>query len=144
MTILGSTFSFSFETDLCAPPSDDEMLQLCEKQQSKPRKRSGQSSIPKPAAIENVKPLPAKPAALADRISLKILVAEDNLVCTARGLTLMTCLLTWLLGVRKINQKLAFRLLNQLGYVPDLAGDGQQAVDAAKKQNYDLILMVRN
>jgi PleD family two-component response regulator len=48
-----------------------------------------------------------------------ILVAEDNL----------------------INQKLILRVLNKLGYQPDLANDGQEVLNIVSKKTYDLILM---
>jgi PAS domain S-box-containing protein len=50
---------------------------------------------------------------------LRILVAEDN----------------------PINQKFAVRLLTKLGYRPDLVSDGGEAVEAALRRPYDLILM---
>jgi len=48
-----------------------------------------------------------------------ILIAEDNLM----------------------NQKLITRILNKLGYEPDLANDGQEVLDLMEQKNYDLILM---
>jgi signal transduction histidine kinase/CheY-like chemotaxis protein/uncharacterized protein YigA (DUF484 family) len=50
---------------------------------------------------------------------LRILLAEDNAV----------------------NQKLALRLLQQMGLSADVVGDGQAAVDAIEGGQYDLILM---
>ena len=50
---------------------------------------------------------------------LDILIAEDN----------------------PINQKLAIRVLNRLGYEPKLANNGKEAVDMVVTQPYDLILM---
>jgi CheY-like chemotaxis protein len=50
---------------------------------------------------------------------LRILLAEDNAV----------------------NQKLALRLLKQMGLSADVVGDGQAAVDAIESGQYDLILM---
>ncbi|MEO1590731.1 MAG: response regulator [Cyanobacteria bacterium J06632_22] len=56
---------------------------------------------------------------LADRLPLKILVAEDNLV----------------------NQQLAKQWLKKLGYRADLVGNGHEVLEALKRQPYDLILM---
>ncbi|MBL7016307.1 MAG: response regulator [Kiritimatiellales bacterium] len=50
---------------------------------------------------------------------LKLLLAEDNL----------------------LNQKVALRMLEKLGYQADLAQDGIEAVEMAQKNKYDLILM---
>jgi len=49
---------------------------------------------------------------------LRILLAEDNVV----------------------NQKLALRLLEKLGYRADVAGNGIEALDALERQTYDLLL----
>ncbi len=56
---------------------------------------------------------------IADEYPLKILVAEDNLV----------------------NQKIAKKLLEKMGYQPTIVVDGNEALEAAKTNNYDLILM---
>ncbi|TGL74527.1 PAS domain-containing hybrid sensor histidine kinase/response regulator [Leptospira yasudae] len=61
---------------------------------------------------ENKKPL-------SERIPLKILLVEDNV----------------------INQKIALRLLGKLGYKVDTALNGVEAIDNLKNQNYDLIFM---
>jgi CheY-like chemotaxis protein len=50
---------------------------------------------------------------------LRILLAEDNVV----------------------NQKLVLRLLQQMGYRADLASNGLEAIDALKRQTYDVVLM---
>ncbi len=55
----------------------------------------------------------------AARHPLKILLAEDN----------------------QVNQKLALRLLEQMGYRADVASNGLETIDAVKRQPYDLILM---
>ena len=55
----------------------------------------------------------------AARHPLRILLAEDNVV----------------------NQKLALRLLHQMGYRADLASNGIEAVESVQRQNYDVVLM---
>ena len=58
-------------------------------------------------------------ATLAARHPLRILLAEDNVV----------------------NQKLALRLLQQMGYRADLASNGLEAVKSVARQRYDVVLM---
>jgi CheY-like chemotaxis protein len=55
---------------------------------------------------------------LATRHPLRILLAEDNVV----------------------NQKLAIRLLERLGYRADVVANGIEAIDAVERQTYDLLL----
>ena len=80
-------------------------------------------SVYAPAAV--VGPAPASAgnatidAGLAERHPLRILVAEDNLV----------------------NQKLAMRLLQRMGYQPDLVGNGLEAIEHIERQRYDVVLM---
>ena len=65
---------------------------------------------------------PAKPRldpGMAARHPLRILLAEDNAV----------------------NQKLAMRILQQMGYRADLASNGIEAVECVERQTYDVILM---
>jgi CheY-like chemotaxis protein len=70
---------------------------------------------PQPAAA----PRPTLDPEMAQRHPLRILLAEDNAV----------------------NQKLALRLLSQMGYRADLAANGLEAIAALKRQAYDVILM---
>jgi signal transduction histidine kinase/DNA-binding response OmpR family regulator/putative methionine-R-sulfoxide reductase with GAF domain/tetratricopeptide (TPR) repeat protein len=58
-------------------------------------------------------------AAMASRHPLRILLAEDNVV----------------------NQKLAMRLLQQMGYRADLASNGIEAIESLERQAYDVVLM---
>jgi CheY-like chemotaxis protein len=64
-------------------------------------------------------PAPRLDANLASRHPLRILLAEDNVV----------------------NQKLALRLLQQMGYRADLASNGIEAVESVERQTYDVVLM---
>jgi len=56
---------------------------------------------------------------MAQRHPLRILLAEDNLV----------------------NQKLALRLLSQMGYRADVAANGLEAIASVERQPYDVVLM---
>ena len=40
-----------------------------------------------------------------------------------------------------MNQKLALRLLSQMSYSAEVAGDGQQAIDALERDDFDVVLM---
>jgi signal transduction histidine kinase/DNA-binding response OmpR family regulator len=64
-------------------------------------------------------PKPRIDAEMASRHSLRILLAEDNVV----------------------NQKLALRLLQQMGYRADLASNGLEAIECVARQTYDVVLM---
>ena len=55
----------------------------------------------------------------ANRHPLRILLAEDNVV----------------------NQKLALKLLSQMGYQADVAANGIEVIEAVERQPYDLVLM---
>jgi CheY-like chemotaxis protein len=40
-----------------------------------------------------------------------------------------------------VNQKLALRLLQQMGYRADVAGNGIEAIECIERQPYDVVLM---
>jgi CheY-like chemotaxis protein len=58
-------------------------------------------------------------AEMGQRLPLRILLAEDNTV----------------------NQKLALRLLERMGYRADVAGNGLETIQALQRQPYDVVLM---
>jgi len=76
-------------------------------------------AAPRRADARDAGALPRLDAQLAARHPLRILLAEDNAV----------------------NQKLALRLLSQMGYRADLAGNGLEAIESVERQTYDLVLM---
>jgi signal transduction histidine kinase/DNA-binding response OmpR family regulator len=71
------------------------------------------------ARASAARPTSAIDTAMALRHPLRILLAEDNLV----------------------NQKLALRLLSQMGYRADVAASGVEAIEAVQRQPYDVVLM---
>jgi len=71
------------------------------------------SGTPRPAASSKLDPT------LASRLPLRVLLCDDNAV----------------------NQKVAHRLLQQMGYRADLAANGAEALAALDKQPYDLVFM---
>jgi len=73
----------------------------------------------KPQQVESKQERRKLDPELASRHPLKILLAEDNAV----------------------NQKLALRLLEQMGYRADVASNGIEAVESVQRQKYDVILM---
>ncbi len=70
-----------------------------------------------PTSIAPIKP--TFNSQFADQHPLRVLLAEDNVV----------------------NQKLALRLLEQMGYRADLASNGIEAIESLERQIYDVILM---
>ncbi len=74
-------------------------------------------ALPRKAAA--VAPTPRLDVHLAEHLPLRILIAEDNVV----------------------NQKLAVQLLVKMGYRPDVAGNGLEAIQALERQRYDVVLM---
>jgi CheY-like chemotaxis protein/HPt (histidine-containing phosphotransfer) domain-containing protein len=75
---------------------------------------SGSQPAPRPAQGS-----PRMDASLAGRLPLRILLADDNV----------------------INQKVAVRLLQQLGYSADIASDGLQTIQAVEQKEYDVVFM---
>ena len=75
--------------------------------------------LPNRAEVQRTKTDNVLSEAFSQQFPLHILIAEDNL----------------------INQKLIIRVLNKLGYQPDLADNGQEAINMLRENSYDIILM---
>lgn len=75
------------------------------------------SQVIQPAQVAPVRPI--LDPGMATRHPLRILLVEDNAV----------------------NQKLALRLLSQMGYRADMAANGLEAIQAVERQPYDVVLM---
>ena len=58
-------------------------------------------------------------AEMSKQYPLRILVAEDNV----------------------INQKIIHSVLERLGYLPEITGNGKEAIDSLQRQRYDVVLM---
>ncbi|HSB02191.1 MAG TPA: response regulator, partial [Anaerolineales bacterium] len=79
-------------------------------------------SVTSPTPESTRASLPGKPIVnteIGKQHPLRILLAEDNAV----------------------NQKLALRILEQMGYRADIASNGMEAVESIERQTYDVILM---
>src|SRR5437667_1700070 len=71
------------------------------------------------SAAKKVVPANRLESALAQRLPLHLLLADDNVV----------------------NQKVALRLFDQMGYRIDIAGDGMEALEALERKHYDIVFM---
>ena len=72
-----------------------------------------QTAVQKPQVVSKLD------VSMSSRLPLQILIADDNV----------------------INQKVAVRLLQQLGYKADIANNGAEAIRAVEQKAYDVILM---
>jgi len=70
-------------------------------------------------AVKKVVPVNKLDATLARRLPLHLLLVDDNV----------------------INQKVALRIFEQMGYRLDIASDGLEAVQAVERQSYDIVFM---
>ncbi|HET9223782.1 MAG TPA: histidine kinase N-terminal 7TM domain-containing protein, partial [Roseiflexaceae bacterium] len=81
---------------------------------SRPRRATNDATAPK-----QPQPRPLFDRQMAERLPLRILLAEDN----------------------EVNQDVVAQFLGRLGYQPDIAQNGQLVLDALQRQRYDVVLM---
>jgi signal transduction histidine kinase/ActR/RegA family two-component response regulator len=105
----GSTFHFVISVE---PVADGGEASREPRAQLAGRRASGDSNLPVAAGA-------GFDTSLAERIPLRILLAEDNLV----------------------NQKVAVRLLEKMGYRLRVAANGLEVLDALRQQDFDLVFM---
>jgi CheY-like chemotaxis protein len=87
---------------------------------------------------------PTKPAQLYQNISNILHGGDGNyteVVATVRAHATARPLKILLVEDNLLNQKVAIKMLEKLGYAADLARDGIEALEMAKTNPYDLILM---
>jgi signal transduction histidine kinase/DNA-binding response OmpR family regulator len=100
------------------------------------------------ALVDALLPKPVKPSALYDAL-VTVLSPTDTRIRLQRapdaaadpGLAQSHPLRILLAEDNAVNQKLALRLLSNMGYAADLAGDGLQALDALEATDYNVVLM---
>ena len=101
-------------------------------------------------SLDAVLPKPVKPSALHDVLVTVLADAEQGADLPARrperpsidpGLAARHPLRILLAEDNAVNQKLALRLLSNMGYTADVAPDGQRAIAAVEAGSYDVVLM---
>jgi len=81
--------------------------------------RRADATVPSEAVAVVSPAPPGDDGRIADRLPLRILLAEDN----------------------STNQRVALLFLERMGYRADVAADGGEVLEALRRQSYDLILM---
>jgi signal transduction histidine kinase/CheY-like chemotaxis protein len=111
----GSTFHVTIVAESVATPGVEAATG------SPGRVPPGGETLSRRPALSDRRMAPASPdrARLAERLPLRTLLVEDNLV----------------------NQKVALRMLKRMGYRADVAANGLEAIEALERQSYDLVLM---
>ena len=100
------------------------------------------------AAVDALLPKPVKPSALYDALVTVLAGAEPRVrlerapeVARDREFAKRHPLRILLAEDNAVNQKLALRLLLNMGYEADVAGDGLQAINALGTTDYNVVLM---
>jgi len=130
--------------------------QTCERLQQLPLRQqpvcilvSGSSGCPSEVKDDGIFaafiPKPVLPALLADTISTTLAQGRNSAPQSHRPAQALPRFAPGhrllLAEDNAMNQEVALELLKDLGFEVDLAGDGQQALDQARRQAYELVLM---
>ncbi len=98
-----------FQAVLTKPVKQSQLFDVIASVFTKNRRRSRRKK----------KDIPVLDRHLAEKLPLRILVAEDN----------------------PVNQKLVLRVLQQVGYRAEVAANGLEVLDALNRQSYDIVFM---
>jgi CheY-like chemotaxis protein len=110
---IGSTFHFTIVVDEAPAHAPANDVPRRDAEAADVAGAEGASQPSRPAAADRIDPT------LGAKLPLCILIAEDN----------------------RVNQKVAQKLLERMGYQADVANDGREALEALERRPYDVILM---
>jgi signal transduction histidine kinase/HPt (histidine-containing phosphotransfer) domain-containing protein len=114
----GATFHFTIVVAAIECPLTPAISPTTPSEDPPGARLSGQPTLAEPLGTRYVNPS-ASNRKLGKTMPLSILIAEDN----------------------QINQELAIAMFEQLGYTPDLANNGLEAIAAIKNKFYDLLFL---
>ncbi len=115
----GSTFHFTITCTPCDMPVESSLSDLAHAAARLPAPAPAAAPVPAGPEILTARTAPRAEGTMAQRLPLRIIVAEDNAV----------------------NRKLMEQLLRRLGYEPEFACNGLECVTLLGQSLYDVVLM---